>query len=57
MYVGSALAPDKCGEGRRDMGGVQRLELRLCHLEGGSWGVERTWLLGLAAFKSLPHTG
>lgn len=57
MYVGSALAPDKCGEGRREMGGVQRLELRLCHLEGGSWGVERTWLLGLAAFKSLTHTG
>lgn len=39
------------------MGGVQKLELKLCHLVGGSWGMERTWLLGLAAFKSLTHTG
>lgn len=57
MYVGSAFTPDRYGKGSREMGGVQKLELKLCHLVGGSWGMERTWLLGLAAFKSLTHTG
>lgn len=38
------------------MGDAHSLEFRLYHLQG-VWqlGVERTWPLGLAAFKSLTH--